>query len=102
MMRIPRSSRGARSALSISTCLAFMAIWAVDASAAVITVTSTLDTVALDGVVTLREAINSAEANADANADVTATRTGGYGAEYLRSTLHKPFFPDLWAVRSEL
>ncbi len=30
------------------------------------------------------------------------TGTGGYGAEYLRSTLHKPFFPDLWAVRSEL
>ena len=28
--------------------------------------------------------------------------TGGYGAEYLRSTLHQPFFPDLWAVRSEL
>jgi tryptophan 2,3-dioxygenase len=28
--------------------------------------------------------------------------TGGYGAEYLRTTLHKPFFPDLWAVRSEL
>jgi tryptophan 2,3-dioxygenase len=28
--------------------------------------------------------------------------TGGYGAEYLRSTLHKPFFPDLWAVRGEL
>jgi tryptophan 2,3-dioxygenase len=28
--------------------------------------------------------------------------TGGYGAEYLRSTLHKPFFPDLWAIRSEL
>jgi len=28
--------------------------------------------------------------------------TGGYGADYLRSTLHKPFFPDLWAVRSEL
>ena len=30
------------------------------------------------------------------------TGTGGYGADYLRSTLHKPFFPDLWAVRSEL
>jgi tryptophan 2,3-dioxygenase len=30
------------------------------------------------------------------------TGTGGYGAEYLRSTLHQPFFPDLWAVRSEL
>jgi tryptophan 2,3-dioxygenase len=28
--------------------------------------------------------------------------TGGYGADYLRTTLHKPFFPDLWAVRSEL
>jgi tryptophan 2,3-dioxygenase len=32
----------------------------------------------------------------------TRVGTGGYGAEYLRSTLHKPFFPDLWAVRSEL
>ena len=28
--------------------------------------------------------------------------TGGYGAEYLRSTLHKPFFPDLWAIRGDL
>jgi tryptophan 2,3-dioxygenase len=28
--------------------------------------------------------------------------TGGYGAAYLRSTLHKPFFPDLWTIRSEL
>jgi tryptophan 2,3-dioxygenase len=28
--------------------------------------------------------------------------TGGYGADYLRSTLHKPFFPDLWTIRSEL
>ncbi len=32
----------------------------------------------------------------------TKMGTGGYGADYLRSTLHKPFFPDLWAVRSEL
>ena len=32
----------------------------------------------------------------------TRMGTGGYGADYLRSTLHKPFFPDLWAVRSEL
>ena len=32
----------------------------------------------------------------------TRQGTGGYGAEYLRSTLHKPFFPDLWAIRSEL
>jgi tryptophan 2,3-dioxygenase len=28
--------------------------------------------------------------------------TGGYGIDYLRSTLHKPFFPDLWTVRAEL
>ena len=28
--------------------------------------------------------------------------TGGYGVDYLRTTLHKPFFPDLWTVRSEL
>jgi tryptophan 2,3-dioxygenase len=32
----------------------------------------------------------------------TRQGTGGYGADYLRSTLHQPFFPDLWAVRSEL
>ena len=32
----------------------------------------------------------------------TKTGTGGYGAGYLRSTLHQPFFPDLWAIRSEL
>ncbi|HEU4942193.1 MAG TPA: tryptophan 2,3-dioxygenase family protein [Gaiellaceae bacterium] len=27
---------------------------------------------------------------------------GSAGAAYLRTTLHKPFFPDLWTVRSEL
>jgi tryptophan 2,3-dioxygenase len=27
---------------------------------------------------------------------------GSVGAAYLRTTLHKPFFPDLWSVRSEL
>ena len=27
---------------------------------------------------------------------------GSAGAAYLLTTLHKPFFPDLWAVRSEL
>jgi len=31
------------------------------------------------------------------------TGTGGSpGAAYLRETLHKPFFPDLWTVRAEL
>jgi tryptophan 2,3-dioxygenase len=27
---------------------------------------------------------------------------GSAGAEYLRTTLSAPFFPDLWAIRSEL
>jgi tryptophan 2,3-dioxygenase len=27
---------------------------------------------------------------------------GSAGAAYLRTTLHKPFFPDLWTVRAEL
>ena len=27
---------------------------------------------------------------------------GSAGAAYLRTTLHKPFFPDLWTVRSDL
>jgi len=39
---------------------------------ATITVTGTGDTVAADGLCTLREAINSLTAGADANADVTA------------------------------
>ena len=33
----------------------------------------------------------------------TKRGTGGSeGAAYLRTTLHKPFFPDLWAIRTEL
>jgi tryptophan 2,3-dioxygenase len=33
----------------------------------------------------------------------TKTGTGGSsGAEYLRSTLFQPLFPDLWAIRTEL
>jgi tryptophan 2,3-dioxygenase len=33
----------------------------------------------------------------------TKTGTGGSaGAEYLRSTLFQPLFPDLWAIRAEL
>ena len=45
---------------------------------AAVTVTGTGDTIAVDGVVTLREAIQSANTNADANADVTAQRSGTY------------------------
>src|SRR5690242_13941302 len=50
------------------------------AHAATILVTAKTDVVAADGVVTLREAINSINAGADVNADVTANRTGAaYG-----------------------
>jgi hypothetical protein len=45
---------------------------------ATITVTSVADTVAVDGSVTLREAIASIDAGADADADVMADRTGAY------------------------
>src|SRR3989442_1206060 len=48
---------------------------------AVITVTSLADgNPALDGVVTLREAIISVDQDADVNADVTLHRNGAYGA----------------------
>src|SRR5438874_2857447 len=45
--------------------------------AATITVTGTGDTIAVDGVVTLREAITSADNNANVNADVVASGTYG-------------------------
>ena len=48
------------------------------ASAATLTVNSTADTVAVDGQVTLREALNSANSDTDANEDVTASRDGDY------------------------
>jgi tryptophan 2,3-dioxygenase len=33
----------------------------------------------------------------------TKIGTGGSdGAEYLRRTLFRPLFPDLWAIRNEL
>ena len=49
--------------------------------AANIVVTGTGDTVAVDGVVTLREAIASANANANINSDVVAT--GAYGNDTI-------------------
>jgi len=52
---------------------------------AIITVTSTADTVAVDGVVTLREAILSVNAAADVNEDVTTNRFGAYGPS---TTIH--------------
>ncbi len=58
---------------------AFLALAApVPAHAATITVTSTADTSAVDGAVTLREAIQSLDAGASVNADVVAS--GVYGS----------------------
>src|SRR5881398_495361 len=49
-------------------------------SPAVITVTGTGDTIAVDGLVTLREAITSANNNANVNSDVVAS---GYGTDTI-------------------
>src|SRR6266851_3239364 len=53
------------------------ALGAVDASGATITVTGTGDVIAVDGAVTLREAITSINNAANVNADVVAV--GPYG-----------------------
>jgi streptogramin lyase len=47
---------------------------------AVITVTSNGDTIAIDGLATLREAITSINNQADINGDVTLNRVGGYAS----------------------
>jgi hypothetical protein len=47
---------------------------------AVITVTSKGDTIAIDGLTTLREAITSVNNQADVNGDVTLNRVGGYAS----------------------
>src|SRR5438045_3278417 len=47
---------------------------------AVITVTGTGDTIAVDGLATLREAITSINNQADVDADVTLNRVGIYAA----------------------
>jgi hypothetical protein len=53
------------------------------APAAVITVTGTGTTVAVDGVVTLAEALISANNNASVNADVSNQNPGGYGTDTI-------------------
>ena len=57
--------------------IAAAALVAADASAATVTVTDTGDTIAVDGVVSLREAITSINNGANVNADVVAV--GPYG-----------------------
>ena len=53
------------------------------AATATITVTGTGDTIAVDGVVTLREAITSANNNASVNADVANQMPGVYGNDII-------------------
>src|SRR4051812_15339874 len=69
-----------RRAGEIAFLLAF-ALLPTAIQAAVITVTGTGDTTAVDGVVTLREAITSANINANVNADVIAS--GAYGNDTI-------------------
>ena len=63
------------------SCLLALAATRPVAEAAIITVTDTGDTIAVDGLVTLREAITSANNNADVNADVGAV--GAYGTDTI-------------------
>ena len=78
---------GIKSVLYIATiaklfsCFLALAAMRPVAEAATITVTDTGDTIAVDGLVTLREAITSANNNADVNADVVAV--GAYGTDTI-------------------
>ena len=62
-----------------SVAFTVLGLVSVSAQAAVITVSGTGDTIAVDAVATLREAITSMNNHADVNADVTGKRVGTYG-----------------------
>jgi len=64
----------------IRTLAVLLLAFAGPCPAAVITVTGTGDTIALDALSTLREAITSVNNQADVNADVTLNRVGGYAS----------------------
>ena len=82
-----KNPTGAKSILStqmatmLLSCLLALAAMQPAVEAATITVTDTGDTIAVDGLVTLREAITSANNNADVNADVVAV--GAYGTDTI-------------------
>ena len=63
------------------SCLLALFVMRPVAEAATITVTDTGDTIAVDNLVTLREAITSANNNANVNADVVAV--GAYGTDTI-------------------
>ena len=67
-------------AVIVAAALVFAAIQAAT-QAATVTVTGTEDTIAVDGLVTLREAVTSANDNANVNADVVAV--GVYGTDTI-------------------
>lgn len=77
-MRKPPGTSMGRFALG---CVLALAVMQAATQAATITVTGTGDTIAVDDLVTLREAITSANNNADVNADVVAV--GTYGTDTI-------------------
>ena len=64
----------------LSVALAVLWLVLIPAQAATITVTATGDTIAIDGLATLREAITSINNQADVNGDVTLNRVGNYAS----------------------
>src|SRR5262245_12700986 len=77
----PKSVPRAQTLARLFGCLLALAAMRPVAESATITVTDTGDTIAVDGFVTLREAITSANNNADVNADVVAV--GAYGTDTI-------------------
>ena len=71
-----------RTVTKLCSCLLVLAAMRPVAEAATITVTDTGDMIAVDGLVTLREAITSANNNANVNSDVVAM--GAYGTDTIK------------------
>ena len=78
-LQVASQDTGARR-FAFGCVLAFAAMGS--APAATLTVTGTGDTIAVDGLVTLREAITSANNDANVNADVVAV--GAYGTDTIK------------------
>jgi hypothetical protein len=94
----------ARFAITMATLICVLFLAAAAASAKTITVTGTGDTIAVDGVVTLREAITAANTNApcgdapagDVGLDVINFNIPGGGVQgKLNRTLHLLLKPDI-------
>jgi hypothetical protein len=83
-------------ALLVLTAAAFIGLGAGNSGfAATIVVTGTGDTIAVDGLVTLREAMASVNAGANVNADVVAV--GAYGSsDTINFAIPGPAFIRSW------